>query len=102
MTRAVAAFVLTLATAASASDAWKIVRRTSIDGGAHEVQTEYWERGRVVVDDPAQRTTVDFRAGTATVVDKERRTTSDDRARGPPPRAGRARDARRVAAARGA
>jgi len=76
MTRALAAFVLALATTASAADAWKIVRRTSIDGGAHEVQTEYWERGRVVVDDPAQRTTVDFRAGTATVVDKERRTTS--------------------------
>ena len=65
--------LLSLATAAAAAD-YRIVRRTTIDDGARQEQTEYWTSRRVVVDDPHQRTIVDFGAGTATIADKEART----------------------------
>jgi hypothetical protein len=66
---------LILAATAAATD-YRILRRTSVDGGDSGEQTEYWGPRRVVVDDAAQRTIVDFGAGTATLVDKEGRTFS--------------------------
>jgi hypothetical protein len=70
---ALVALLVALPAIAATTDC-KIVRRTSIDGGEYQQQTEYWTRRRVVVDDPAQRTIVDFSAGTATIADKDART----------------------------
>ncbi len=75
MTRIARAALLAVAcgTLARAAD-WTIVRRTTVEGGTRDEQTEYWSRKRLVVDDPTQRTIVDFGAGTLTSVDKDERT----------------------------
>ena len=49
---------------------YTIVRRTTIDGGTPQEQTEYWGRGRLVVDDADQRTIVDFGKNEVTAIDK--------------------------------
>ena len=53
---------------------YTIVRRTKIDAGSPQKQTEYWGRGRLVVDDAVQRTIVDFRKQQVTAIDKDERT----------------------------
>jgi hypothetical protein len=62
-----------IAGGAQAAD-YTVLRRTIIDDGSPQQQTEYWSRNRLVVDDSAQRMIVDFAAGTLIVADKERRT----------------------------
>jgi hypothetical protein len=69
-TTAALTLALVVSTAAAATD-YEIVRRTSIDDGDDHEQTEYWGPHRVVVDDPSQRTIVDFAAGTVTIIDKD-------------------------------
>jgi len=68
-----ALLVLALTATTAAATDYKIVRRTTVEGSSTTTQTEYWTAGRVIVDDPTQRTIVDFHAGTATVVDKDGR-----------------------------
>jgi hypothetical protein len=70
--------VLVLVAAASLASAadYTIVRRTVVDDGGTTEQTEYWSHKRLVIDDPAQRSIVDFAAGTLTIADKEERTYS--------------------------
>ena len=64
---------LLLAEAAAAAE-YTITRRTSIDQGTPADQTEYWSHKRLVVDDPAQTSIVDFGAGRFTAIDKDART----------------------------
>jgi hypothetical protein len=65
--------VLVLPTLAAATD-YTIVRRTTIDAGGPQEQTEYWGPKRLVVDDADQRTIVDFRKQELTAIDKDERT----------------------------
>src|SRR6185369_17356498 len=58
---------------AGASD-YTIIRRTTIDAGTPQEQTEYWGRKRLVVDDTRQRYTVDFGKQQVTAIDKDERT----------------------------
>lgn len=60
-----------LARLAGAAD-YTIVRRTTIDRKTTQ-QTEYWSPKRLVVDDAAQRTIIDFRTGRVLLADKEER-----------------------------
>jgi hypothetical protein len=70
----VLAAVLT-ARVAAAGDC-TIVRRTAVDRDAPDVQTEYWSRGRLIVDDAGQTSVVDFGAGRFTWIDKDAKTYS--------------------------
>jgi hypothetical protein len=53
---------------------YTITRRTTIDNGTPQEQTEYWGRKRLVVDDTQQRYTVDFGKQQVTAIDKDERT----------------------------
>lgn len=66
---------LAVARVVSAAD-YTIVRRTVIDETDTTQQTEYWSHKRLVVDDSAQRTILDFAAGTLTIADKDEQTYS--------------------------
>ena len=66
-------FLFALPCLAAAAD-YTIVRRTTIDAGSPQEQTEYWGRKRLIVDDSRQRYTVDFGKQQVTAVDKDERT----------------------------
>jgi len=73
MTRVWLLALVVISSLAAAAD-YTIVRRTTIDAGTPHEQTEYWGPGRLVVDDGAQRTIVDFRKQQVTGIDRDERT----------------------------